>query len=136
MCDSLSNGSGDHDDTQSLRPADAIYAFCIGTHPKKKKIAVCICPVTRAFLVFNTKSYSFRKQAEIECSPETAAFLKKKCYLDTGTIVEFSQTHIDEAIQKGKVWRLPNDLQNRIKFWVGMHGELPGKYEKMINESF
>ena len=100
------------------------------------KYAVCICPEERVFIVFNSNSYPFRKQAELECSPEIMTFLTKDCYLDTGFIVEFSQEHIDEAIQKGLVWELPASQRRRIKEWVPMHGELPGKYEKKIAETF
>ena len=117
-------------------PTDGIYAFCENTSPRKNKYGICVCSQKCFFFLFNSKYYGFNPLPQLKSTPDDFPFLTKECYLDTARVVEYGREDVQKAVAAGKVWRISNEMKQQIKTNTLFHGQLPQKYERLIEKYF
>lgn len=104
--------------------------------PNKKKYCLCICVDESLFFIVNTNSYQETGiKTQIEITPDDVACLQYDSFVDTRAVRQIPKECVVDGAING-VWKVGQDALQRIKWAAKLHGQLPVRYEKLLDKNW
>ena len=115
-----------------LNAGDVLLIYCSSINPPKSKYVLCVSPFPLFFFI-NSEPRRSKLDAQVLIKKDELSFLVKDSYINTGTVVTFSQYELQQSKHLGT---LKDIIKGEVKKVVSNHGYLTEIHKEVVINNF